>query len=93
VLNEITATLRRTAGLSVDLGTIPTNALARATISVHATDEPARAVLARTLAATGARLSWALYYGPDTPSYYVLNIHGVPHRDTAGSRPAASSKR
>jgi hypothetical protein len=79
VLTAIATTLAERRGVAVFLGTIPQGRSMGVPVTIVAENEPARSVLVRTLAATGARLSWALYYGPQSsPPRYVLNIHGVP---------------
>jgi len=62
----------------VALGLVPVNALARIRIREGAANEPARAVLSRTLAATGRRYSWQLFFNPEKDGgRYFLNIHVV----------------
>ena len=63
------------------LGTIPWNGLERSKVNIRSDNEAARSVLTRTLAATGARLSWAVYASAHEPATFVLNIHGVPRYD------------
>jgi hypothetical protein len=86
VLTEIAAALTNRTGAAVFLGTIPMGRSMLQVVSISAEKEPARSVLLRTLAATGARLSWALYYGPESsPPRYVLNVHGVPRPEHSPS--------
>lgn len=80
VLTEIANTLAERSGMAVFLGTVPMGFSMLTNVTISAENETARSVLVRTLAASGARLSWALYYGPQSsPPRYVLNIHGVPN--------------
>ena len=77
VLEEIAEIVTRRSGSPLVLGTIPLNGLANSKVSIRADNEAARSVLAQTLAATGARLSWAVYASAEEPATFVLNIHGV----------------
>ncbi len=89
VLTEIAATLTKRTGAAVFLGTVPMGRSMSSIVTISAENEPARSVLVRTLVASGARLSWALYYGPQSsPPRYVLNIHGVPLPGASGPQPA-----
>lgn len=79
VLQEIATTLADRTGVAVFLGTVPMGRSLRVNVTISADNEPARSVLVRTLVASGARLSWELYYDPQSSRpQYVLNIHGVP---------------
>lgn len=60
----------------IGIGTVPLNLLRGAYMEESATADLARDVIARTLQATGARVSWQLYYTADLKKY-VLNIHIV----------------
>jgi hypothetical protein len=77
MMQQIRDVLTRTTGLGVSLGTVPVNLLTQVLIDDGADQEDARSVLTRTLAATGARLSWQLFYDPTGSGLYVLNLHGV----------------
>lgn len=81
VVQEIAETVTRNSGMPLVLGTIPWNGLERSKVSIRSDNEAARSVLTRTLAATGARLSWAVYASAQEPATFVLNIHGVPRYD------------
>ena len=78
VLEETTAAVTRASSVPVMLGTVPLTLFANSVVTIRANNEPARSVLLRILAATETRLSWALYYSPDQPPSYFLNIHVVP---------------
>ena len=85
VITEVARILTQQTGAAVFVGTVPRGRSMQAVVTISAKNEPARSVLARTLAASGARLSWALYYGPQSsPPRYVLNIHGVPLPTSSG---------
>lgn len=64
----------------VGLGTAPINLLMQSRLHDGAMNEPARDVLVRILAATGARLSWRLLCTPGGGTYRVcaFNVHHVP---------------
>ena len=76
MLDQIGAALGSATGHRVLVGTIPINLLTPARMEGGATNEVARVVLARTLRATGADLSWRLLYAPSY-GYYVLNLSRV----------------
>jgi hypothetical protein len=56
-----------------------TNLLAQTRVQGGATNESARSVLMRTLAATNRRLAWRILCGPGQASC-MLNLHLVDHR-------------
>ena len=76
-LNAISAALTRATGITIGPGTVPMNVLMKTKVELRATDEPARSVLLRTLAATGIPLSWRFKCGPEQPPLCMLNIHWV----------------
>lgn len=60
----------------INLGTVPTNFMLQARITLEATSDPARRALARALVSTGTALSWRLLFDFRDDAYY-LNIHLV----------------
>lgn len=87
-VREILAAVAQATGVSVVVGTVPLNLLARARISLGAENEIARSVLIRALDATGSRITWKLFFGPDV-RMYALNLQVIPDRN-AQDRPAPS---
>jgi hypothetical protein len=79
-LDETVRIIRAAAAAStrarINLGTAPTNLMLQARVTLEATNEPARDVLARGLMLTGRKLSWQLLYDFGYDAYY-LNIHTV----------------
>ncbi len=76
MLKEIVEGVSKEAGVMVVTGLMPWNLLFRVRVEGSASNEPARAVLSRTLQATNTKLSWQLFYDPGTKDY-VLNLHPV----------------
>jgi hypothetical protein len=76
MLQAFVEALTQASGSHVSLGTVPLNLLAQTRVSGGANDERAGTILMRTLAATGATLSWRLFYGPEEARPgYALNVH------------------
>jgi hypothetical protein len=69
----ILGAVSRASGQQVGPGIIPVNGLRTHIVDVGANNEPARAVLARMIAATGLKMSWRLLYDPGTKDY-ALNM-------------------
>jgi len=75
-LQAIVEAIQKANGFPIKVGTVPLNVF-RPRIHLGAENERARDVLIRALDATGARMTWQLYYAPDL-KFYVLNIKEVP---------------
>jgi len=74
-LRIIVDTLSEMTGNRVIMGMIPGNIL-RQPVTLQASNEAARSVLARFVETTKLKLSWQLFYGPGL-KWYVLNVHVV----------------
>ena len=74
-LQELVDTLGRTAQARVGLMTFPANLLAQSRVTANAGTRTAREELVRILAATGRRLSWKLFFDPNEPEGWYLNIY------------------
>ena len=77
-LQGLTEDLQRFTGVTVLVGTVPTNLLNQTKFVESGGFGSARSQLIRILASTGQRLSWRLLYGPNDPVRFVLNVHMVP---------------
>ncbi len=73
-VEDLVATLGRTARARVVLMTIPSNLLNQTTATAEAGTRTVREELVRILAATGRQLSWLLYFDPNEPAGWYLNI-------------------
>lgn len=81
MVSEIAKAVARISGSEVNVGMVPANLLNSAKVAGGVDQEEARSVLARTLASTGVKLSWQLFYNPgETVGAYFLNIHVVSQR-------------
>ena len=76
-VNVALAEVERATGQNVGLATFPINFFFQHQVEIEATQEPAREVLVRALAASGRALSWRLFFDARMRQYY-LNIHFVP---------------
>lgn len=74
-LSGLTQDLQRATGVSVLLGTVPTNLLTTTKVVDWTGSASARTELVRILMLTGQPLSWLLFYDPNAPGMFVLNIH------------------
>lgn len=81
-LHAIVAAVAQSTGESLVLGTAPLKLLANARIRLGADNENARDVLIRALDATGSRVTWKLFFGPDV-RMYALNLQVIPDRHGA----------
>ena len=77
MLEAVTDAVSRATGVTLSLGTVPLNALGRLHVRAGASEESARIVLLRTLAATNQTFSWRLLRGPQPGGSNVLNVHFV----------------
>lgn len=73
LLDELRRAVAAADGRPVLIGTVPAGALSRITVDFGAAGEPARAVLARLIAASGLNASWKLLYDPGFDEY-ALNL-------------------
>ncbi len=77
MIESIRDAVNQSKGTAIIIGTVPLNLLARVRLRQGAHNESARAVLLRTLEATGRKLSWQLLNDGTSAASYGLNIHGV----------------
>jgi hypothetical protein len=77
MLEAITDAVGRQSAASVSVGTVPINLLMQAHVQHGANNESGRAVLMRTLDATGRKLSWRLFCDPGSVRACALNVHIV----------------
>ncbi len=82
VVTMLLAEVGQVTGEKIGLATLPINLFTQRRVAIEATQEPARAVLIRTLAASGRALSWRLFYDVTMGQYY-LGIHFVPQPSPA----------
>jgi hypothetical protein len=75
-LRGILDTVEKSAGQTVEIGTVPTNLLMQSPMKVDALAAPARDVIAAALRSSGRALSWRLLYGASRKRY-VFNVHLV----------------
>jgi hypothetical protein len=77
-LTHLVNMVQQTAGVSVEIATVPVNLLNRTEVSDPPAHSPARSELLRILRSTGEQLSWRLLYDPNGNGKFYLNIHSVP---------------
>jgi hypothetical protein len=77
VVTKVLADVGQVTGQRIGLATFPINFFKQRRVEIEATQEPARDVLVRALAASGRALSWRLFYDVTMGQYY-LGIHFVP---------------
>jgi hypothetical protein len=75
-IKAVTEAVAEATGQPIIIGAAPLNALGRFRLENGATNRPARHLLLNAFEATGAPLSWQLFYDPGM-KLYVLNIHVV----------------
>lgn len=73
-LRELVDTIGRTVQARIGLATVPTNLLVQSRVTANAGTRTAREELVRILATTGRRLSWQLFFDPNEPEGWYLNI-------------------
>jgi hypothetical protein len=82
VVTMLLAEIGQVTGKRIGLATFPINFFKQRRVAIEATQQPARAVLLRTLAASERPLSWRLFYDATMGQYY-LSIHFVPQPSQA----------
>ncbi|MFC3692794.1 hypothetical protein ACFOWB_11295 [Chenggangzhangella methanolivorans] len=73
LLGDLREAVAAAEGRRVLIGTVPTGLLSRLKVGFGAADEPARAALARLVAASGRKMAWKLLYDPGFDDY-ALNL-------------------
>ncbi len=74
----------------VEIGNVPLGPLQSVKGISYAANEPARAVLMRTLAQVNSRMTWRLLYDAGA-QHYILNIKSIPVISSEDKRPQNSS--
>jgi hypothetical protein len=72
-LEAICEAVSAATGQKIEPGIVPFNAMRQKKVSIGADNETARSVLKKLIAATGMKMSWALFYDPGTKDY-ALNM-------------------
>jgi hypothetical protein len=88
-LNLVLSSVSTVAGSKIGLGSAPFGVLATRNVTIGASNEPARDVIARLFSAISdsskePKLAYHLYFDP-LLRYYMLNMHEVVGRTTTGS--------
>lgn len=76
-LEELCQELGRVAGITVIVGTVPTNVFDQTRVKGYTGKAAGRSHLVRILASTARSLSWQFFYDPNGAGMFVLNIHLV----------------
>jgi hypothetical protein len=74
LLEEVCRKISVGTNTDVVVGESPTNMLVQMKTSIGGSRKTARSILDQLILESGAPLSWQLFYGPDNPVGYALNI-------------------
>ena len=91
-LKLIQSGVSKSTGYTIGLGEAPVGSLVNTRVSIGASAEPARDVLARLFASISrGPLSYRLYFDPGR-RYYMLNVHSVQREQMTGVPPTLGTQ-
>jgi len=76
-MSDVVEALNRQSGRQIGIATVPVSLLVSRTVEAGATNEDARSVLMRLMAASGRSLSWRLLCEPGADKLCYFNVHAV----------------